>query len=104
MSDSRHPRQPAPASDRARALESALRDKGLVPDGFLERFWHVSTEKWHPRNGARVVARAWVDPAYRARLLADGTAACAELNAQTIASRKNRNLMLRERLGILLSW
>jgi len=32
-----------------------------------------------PRNGAKVVARAWVDPAYRARLLADGTAACAEL-------------------------
>ena len=79
MTDPRHLRQPAPASARARALESALRDKGLVPDGFLERFHHVSTEKWHPRNGARVVARAWVDPAYRARLLADGTAACAEL-------------------------
>jgi nitrile hydratase len=79
VTDPRQPRQPAPASDRARALESALRDKGLVPDGFLERFHHVSTEKWHPRNGARVVARAWVDPAYRARLLADGTAACAEL-------------------------
>jgi nitrile hydratase len=79
MTDPRHPRLPAPAAARARALEAALRDKGLVPDGFLERFHHVATEQWHPRNGARVVARAWVDPAYRARLLADGTAACAEL-------------------------
>ena len=79
MTDPRRPRQPAPASERARALESTLRDRGLVPEGFLERFHHVSAEKWHPRNGARVVARAWVDPAYRARLLADGTAACAEL-------------------------
>jgi nitrile hydratase subunit alpha len=74
-----HPRRPAPAADRARALESALKEKGLVPDGFLEHFHELATEQWHWRNGARVVARAWTDPEYRARLLAGGTAACAEL-------------------------
>jgi nitrile hydratase subunit alpha len=69
----------APPADRARALEAALVEKGLVPEGFLETFRFVAQEKWSPRNGAKVVARAWTDPAYRERLLADGTAACAEL-------------------------
>jgi nitrile hydratase len=68
-----------PISRRARAVEEALRERGMVPDGFFERFEETATEKWHPRNGARVVARAWLDPAYKARLLADGTAACEEL-------------------------
>jgi nitrile hydratase len=68
-----------PISKRARAVEEALRERGMVPDGFFERFHETATEKWHPRNGARVVARAWLDPEFRARLLKDGTAACAEL-------------------------
>jgi nitrile hydratase len=69
----------APAADRARALEAALAEKGLLPDGFLDTFRHVAEQEWSPRNGAKVVARAWTDPAYRERLLANGTAACAEL-------------------------
>ena len=69
----------APAGDRARALEAALVEKGLVPDGFLQTFRHVAEQEWSPRNGAKVVARAWTDPAFRERLLANGTAACAEL-------------------------
>jgi nitrile hydratase len=68
-----------PISKRARAVEEALRERGMVPDGFFERFHETATEKWHPRNGARVVARAWLDSEFRARLLKDGTAACAEL-------------------------
>jgi len=79
MDDSRHAKPAASAEARARALESALQQKGVVPDGMLDAFHHVATEKWHPRNGARVVARAWTDPEFRARLLKDGTAACAEL-------------------------
>jgi nitrile hydratase len=75
----RHRDGAAPPAARARALESALVEKGLVPEGFLDTFRFVAEEKWSPRNGARVVARAWTDPAYRERLLADGTAACAEL-------------------------
>jgi nitrile hydratase subunit alpha len=79
MRDPRSSTPVPPISERARAVEAALRDRGMVPDGFFERFHETATEKWHPRNGARVVARAWLDPEFRARLLADGTAACAEL-------------------------
>ncbi len=79
MSDPRHPSPLPPISRRARAVEEALRDRGMVPEGFFEKFHETATEKWHPRNGARVVARAWLDRAFRERLLADGTAACAEL-------------------------
>ena len=69
----------APPDARASALAGALAAKGLVPDGFLDVVTERATESWSPRNGARVVARAWVDPEYRRRLLVDGTAACAEL-------------------------
>jgi nitrile hydratase len=79
MSDPRRPVPPAPIDDRVRALEEALAAKRLVPDGFLDAAPARAEESWNPRNGARVVARAWVDPAYRARLLADGLAAAAEL-------------------------
>jgi len=68
----------APPAARAKALADALSEKHLVPDGFLDRMTNT-VESWSPRNGARVVARAWSDPDYRKRLLADGTAACAEL-------------------------
>lgn len=69
----------APPSARTAALKDALSDKGLVPDGFLEGVIAQYEEDWNPRNGARVVAKAWTDADYRRRLLADGTAACAEL-------------------------
>jgi nitrile hydratase len=70
--------QPASPAARAAALVKALSEKQLVPEGFLDKA-ASRAESWSPRNGARVVARAWVDPDYRRRLLADGTAACAEL-------------------------
>ena len=70
---------PAPPADRARALAEALSAKQLVPDGFLDAVRKPAEELWSPHNGARVVARAWVDPDYRKRLLEDGTSACAEL-------------------------
>lgn len=69
----------APPEARAAGLRQALADKGLVPDGFIENVVAQYEEEWTDRNGARVVAKAWSDPDYRARLLADGTAACAEL-------------------------
>ncbi len=64
---------------RASALEAALVAQQRVPDGFLERVTAHAEQELRPENGARVVARAWLDPAYRERLLRDGTAACAEL-------------------------
>ena len=64
---------------RVKALESLLIDKGLVDPAALEVLIQTYETKVGPRNGARVVARAWSDPAYKARLLADATAAIAEL-------------------------
>ncbi|MBL6750494.1 MAG: nitrile hydratase subunit alpha [Nevskia sp.] len=68
----------APVADRARALEAALRRRHLVPEGFVEDFTRLMEQDWAPENGARVVARAWVDPGYRDLLLKDGTSACAQ--------------------------
>jgi nitrile hydratase subunit alpha len=63
---------------RVRALESLLVDKGLVEPAALDALIDTYETKVGPRNGARIVARAWVDPAFRRRLLEDGTAAVAE--------------------------
>src|SRR5213083_479263 len=63
---------------RAKALESLLVEKGLVDPKALDELIDTYETKVGPRNGARVVARAWVDPAYRQRLLANGGAAIDE--------------------------
>jgi nitrile hydratase len=77
---STHGSQQATASpaERARALFKALNDKNLIPAGYIEGFTKSMEVDWDPSNGARVVARAWVDPEYRALLLRDGTAACEQ--------------------------
>jgi nitrile hydratase subunit alpha len=72
----------APLTDvqlRVRALESLLVDKGLVDPKALDALIDTYETKVGPRNGARVVAKAWVDPAFKQRLLTDSTAAIAEL-------------------------
>jgi len=71
-----------PPSDmalRVKALESLLVEKGLIDPAALDAIIDTYQNKVGPRNGARVVARAWTDPAYKARLLSDATAAIAEL-------------------------
>jgi nitrile hydratase subunit alpha len=64
---------------RVRALESLLVEKGYVEPAALDRLIETYEKKIGPRNGARVVAKAWVDPAFRAWLLADASAAIASL-------------------------
>ena len=64
---------------RIRALETVLTQKGYIDPAALDALIDTFENRIGPRNGAQVVARAWADPAYRARLLADGTAAIAEL-------------------------
>jgi nitrile hydratase subunit alpha len=64
---------------RVEALELLLVEKGFVQPAQVDAIVRHYEEDVGPLNGAKVVARAWVDPAYRARLLADGTAAIAEL-------------------------
>jgi nitrile hydratase len=62
-----------------KALESILVEKGYVDPAAVDAIVETYETKFGPRNGARVVARAWSDPAYRARLNEDATAAIAEL-------------------------
>lgn len=71
--------QAASVEERAAALEIVLRRKGEMPETFVEDFTDHAEEKWVTDNGARMVARAWVDPDFRKRMLADGTAAAKEM-------------------------
>ena len=79
--DHKHDHQTVPSdlALRVKALESILVEKGLVDPAALDALIDTYKHKVGPRNGARVVARAWVDPAYKKRLLADATPAIAEL-------------------------
>jgi nitrile hydratase len=65
---------------RVRALESILTEKGYVDPASLDLLIDLYEKKIGPRNGVRVVAKAWSDPAYRERLMKDATAAIAELD------------------------
>lgn len=76
-----NPHAGRPESDpelRVRALESLLAEKGLIDPKALDALVDTYENKIGPRNGAKVVARAWVDPAYKQRLLSDATAAIKE--------------------------
>jgi len=77
--DHDHQAVPSDLTLRVKALESLLVEKGLVDRAALDAVVDAYETKIGPRSGARVVARAWVDPAYRKRLLTDATAAIAEL-------------------------
>ena len=72
-------RIPSDPALRVMALESLLIEKGLVEPQALDALVETYEHRVGPHNGAKVVARAWKDPAYKARLLADATAAIAEL-------------------------
>lgn len=74
-----HQAVPPDLTLRVKALESLLVEKGLVDPAALDVLIDTYEHKVGPRNGARVVARAWVDPAFKQRLLSNGTAAIAEL-------------------------
>src|SRR3954462_5672694 len=77
----RHEHQTVPCDMtlRVKALESLLIEKGHVDPAALDALVDTFENKVGPRNGARVVARAWVDPAYKQRLLTDAPSAIAEL-------------------------
>ncbi len=64
---------------RVKALESLLLEKGLIDPAALDEVIDTYENKIGPKNGAKVVARAWTDPEYKKRLLTDGSAAIAEL-------------------------
>lgn len=74
-----HQTVPSDIALRVKALESVLIEKDLVDTAELDSVVDTYENRIGPRNGAQVVARAWVDPEYRARLLTNGTEAIAEL-------------------------
>lgn len=74
-----HQAVPSDPALRVKALESLLVEKGLVDRAALDALVDAYEHKIGPRNGARVVARAWSDPAYKQRLLSDADAAISEM-------------------------
>lgn len=80
--DHHHPRAQSEVELRAEALEALLAERGLVSTEAIDAVVQLYENDIGPQNGARVVARAWVDPRYRERLLANGAAAIAELGFQ----------------------
>jgi nitrile hydratase len=79
MSEHHHPRPVSPAERRVAAIEALLIEKGLITSDVVDAIIETYEHDLGPLHGARVVARAWVDDDYRARLLADGTQAVGEL-------------------------
>lgn len=74
-----HSQLPSDMALRVKALESLLLEKGLVDAAALDEIVDTFQHRIGPGNGARVVAKAWSDPDYKARLMEDATAAIAEL-------------------------
>ena len=77
--DAPHSHLPSDPALRVKALESLLVDKGLVDPAALDALIDTYETKIGPKNGAKVVARSWVDPEFRRWLLEDATAAIASL-------------------------
>ncbi|MBT3143581.1 nitrile hydratase subunit alpha [Phaeobacter gallaeciensis] len=78
-SDHPHALLPPDPALRVKALETILTRKGLIDPATLDEIIDIYQNKIGPQNGARVVAKAWSDPAFKARLLADATAVVADL-------------------------
>jgi nitrile hydratase len=77
--DHHHPQELAPVEARIAAIESVLVEKGILDIDAVDEIVKHFEDNIGPMNGAKVVARAWTDAAYRERLLSDGTAAINEL-------------------------
>jgi len=83
-----HNPEPAPYSQlRAQAIESLLVDKGLISSDAVDALVNLFERDIGPLRGARVVAHAWTDAAFKARLLDDANAACAELDVEGLRTR-----------------
>jgi nitrile hydratase len=77
--DHHHPTELAPVEARVAAIESVLVEKGILDIDAVDQIVQHFEDNLGPMNGAKVVARAWTDPAYKKHLLADGTTAIKEL-------------------------
>ncbi len=79
MSGDHHNADDTGPAARVKALEAILTEKGLIDSAAIDAIVDIYETRVGPRNGARVVAKAWTDPEYRKRLLANATSAVAEL-------------------------
>ena len=75
-----HSPQPASPESRVAALQTLLIEQGVATEMSVAELEHAAREDWAPRNGARLVARAWLDAAFRQRLIANGVKAVAEMS------------------------
>lgn len=85
--DSSHPT--ATPAQRADAIQLVLRRKGELSETFVHDFTDHAEEAWITDNGARMVARAWVDPEFRKRMLANGKAAAEEMGFEFPAHHRH---------------
>lgn len=74
---------------RVDAIQAAFEERGMKPAEFIQEFRELAEEKWLPENGARVCAKAWTDPAFKARLMANGRDAVAELGLSMPAHHRH---------------
>ena len=84
---------------RAAAIEALLEERGLKAGEAIAQGLHNAEEVWLPERGARVVAKAWADPAFKQRLLANGKAAVAELGIDL--PKHHRHLVVLENTATL---
>lgn len=82
-------RESAPVEKRVAAIEAAFESRGMEPGPYIEAATRVAEQEWVPQNGARVVAKAWTDPAFRERLLGNGKAAVEELGLSMPAHHRH---------------
>jgi nitrile hydratase len=87
-------RSTASVERRVDAIEAAFDARGLEPAAFIDQATRMAEEEWVPQRGAQVVAKAWTDPAFRERLLANGRDAVAELGIAM--PRHHRHLVVLE--------
>jgi nitrile hydratase len=87
-------RSTAAVARRVEAIEAAFDARGLEPAAFIDQATRTADEEWVPQRGARVVAKAWTDPAFRQRLFANGREAVAELGISM--PRHHRHLVVLE--------
>ena len=84
----------ASVEERVDAIQAALDAKGLKASEAVDELSHKAEDEWIPQNGARIVARAWVDPEFRKRLLANGREAAMEMGFQM--PKHHRHLVVLE--------
>ncbi len=84
----------ATVEQRTDAVQAVMRNKGMQPDEFIEQANHLIEERWIPDNGVRLIARAWTDPAFKQRLLANGKATAAEMGLEM--PKHHRHLVVLE--------